>query len=105
MVSPDGAVEHVRHRPVLPTSPAPGFVEFDAREMADAALAVAHEALDAGGPVEGVGIANQRASTIVWDRVTGKPVGPGKWPLASPRRGARSGSSACGPSHRACSGS
>jgi glycerol kinase len=27
--------------------------------------------------VEGVGIANQRASTIVWDRATGKPVGPG----------------------------
>ncbi len=80
VVRPDGTVEHVRHRPVLPASPAPGFVEFDAREMADAALAVAHEALEALGPgdgVNGVGIANQRASTIVWDRVTGKPVGPG----------------------------
>jgi glycerol kinase len=80
IVRPDGAVEHVRHRPVLPTSPAPGFVEFDAREMADAALAVAQEALEAlgpGGGVDGVGIANQRASTIVWDRATGKPVGPG----------------------------
>ncbi|HEY5097143.1 MAG TPA: FGGY-family carbohydrate kinase, partial [Acidimicrobiales bacterium] len=30
-----------------------------------------------GGPVEAVGIANQRASTIVWDRATGTPVGPG----------------------------
>jgi glycerol kinase len=78
IVHPDGAVEHVRHRPVLPTSPAPGFVEFDAREMADAALAVAAEALDAdGGAVDGVGIANQRGSTVVWDRATGKPVGPG----------------------------
>jgi glycerol kinase len=27
--------------------------------------------------VEAVGIANQRASTIVWDRATGEPVGPG----------------------------
>jgi glycerol kinase len=79
IVDADGAVGHVHHRPVLPTSPAPGFVEFDAREMADAALAVAVEALeDVGGDaVDGVGIANQRASTIVWDRATGKPVGPG----------------------------
>ncbi len=80
VVRPDGVVEHVRHRPVLPTSPAPGFVEFDAREMADAALAVARQALEDLGPgdaVDGVGIANQRASTIVWDRATGKPVGPG----------------------------
>ncbi|HWC39234.1 MAG TPA: FGGY-family carbohydrate kinase [Acidimicrobiales bacterium] len=78
IVHADGAVEHVRHRPVLPTSPAPGFVEFDAREMADAALAVAAEALEAGGgTVDGAGIANQRGSTVVWDRATGKPVGPG----------------------------
>jgi glycerol kinase len=78
VVDADGDVEHVRHRPVLPTSPAPGFVEFDAREMADAALAVAVEALEAGGgAVDGVGIANQRGSTVVWDRATGKPVGPG----------------------------
>ena len=30
-----------------------------------------------GGPVDGVGIANQRASTIVWERATGRPVAPG----------------------------
>jgi glycerol kinase len=83
VVGPDGAVEHVRHRQVLPTSPAPGFVEFDANSMADAALAVALEAMEALGSsgssvgIDGVGIANQRASTIVWDRATGKPVGPG----------------------------
>ena len=34
-------------------------------------------ALAAGGPVDAVGITNQRASTIVWDRATGEPVGPG----------------------------
>jgi glycerol kinase len=45
--------------------------------MAAGALDVARAALDAGGPVEAVGIANQRASTIVWDRDTGAPVGPG----------------------------
>ena len=45
--------------------------------MADAALDVAGAALADGGPVDAVGITNQRASTIVWDRATGEPVGPG----------------------------
>lgn len=45
--------------------------------MADAALEVARAALAEGGPVAAVGIANQRASAIVWDRQTGEPVGPG----------------------------
>jgi glycerol kinase len=65
------------HREVLPDSPAPGMVEFDAARMAEAVLEVAREALAAGGPVDAVGIANQRASTVVWDRATGEPVGPG----------------------------
>ncbi|MEY2568974.1 MAG: glycerol kinase [Actinomycetota bacterium] len=78
IVDGDGAVRQVHHREVLPSSPAPNFVEFDAAQMADAALAVASEALDAaGGSVDAVGIANQRASTVVWDRATGEPVGPG----------------------------
>ena len=77
IVRPDATVDHVHHVPVLPVSPQPGFVEFDARAMATAALEVARAALDAGGPVEAVGIANQRASTIVWDRRNGEPVGPG----------------------------
>ena len=76
VVRPDGAVEHVHHRQVLPESPAPGFVQFDAAALAAGALAVASEALAAGGPVEAVGIAAQRASTVVWDRDTGEPVGP-----------------------------
>jgi glycerol kinase len=52
-------------------------VEFDAVAMAAAALECATAALDDGGPVAGVGVTNQRASTIVWDRATGEPVGPG----------------------------
>jgi glycerol kinase len=69
------AAEH-RHE-VLPDSPAPGLVEFDANRMAEAALTVAERALADAGPVEAVGITNQRASTIVWDRATGEPVAPG----------------------------
>jgi glycerol kinase len=77
IVRPDATVSHVCHRQVLPTSPQPSFVEFDADVLAGAVLETAGEALAAGGPVEAVGIANQRASTIVWDRATGRPVGPG----------------------------
>ena len=77
VVRPDATVGHVDHRPVLPTTPAPGFVEFDPQVMAEAVLEVANAALAEAGPVDAVGIANQRASTIVWDRATGKAVGPG----------------------------
>jgi len=76
VVDREGRVGAVHHRQVLPESPAPGFVQFDAAALAAAALGVARSALDAGGPVEGVGITNQRASTVVWDRATGEPVGP-----------------------------
>jgi glycerol kinase len=77
VVNPDGAIGHDRHIQVLPSSPAPGFVEFDAAVMASAVLDVAQAALAAHGSVAGVGIANQRASTILWDRHSGEPVGPG----------------------------
>jgi glycerol kinase len=77
VVRPDGDVPVVHHREVLPHSSAPGLVEFDPAAMAAAALDVAKAALAESGPVAAVGIANQRASTVVWDRATGDPVGPG----------------------------
>jgi glycerol kinase len=77
VVRPDGAVEHIHHVAVLPDTPFPGLVEFDAVARADAVVEVASASLADGGPVDAVGIANQRASTIVWDRATGVPVAPG----------------------------
>jgi glycerol kinase len=77
VVGHDGSFATEVAREVLPSSPAGGLVEFDARELADASLAVAREALERAGPVDAVGISNQRASTVVWDRATGEPVGPG----------------------------
>jgi len=76
VVRPDATVEHEHHVALLPESPAPGLVEFDAAAMADAVLSVAGAALADGGPVAGVGVANQRASSIVWDRATGRPLAP-----------------------------
>ncbi len=77
IVRPDASVTDEHHVHVLPDSPAPGLVEFDAAAMADAVLEVATAALAGGGPVDGVGIANQRASVIVWERASGRPVAPG----------------------------
>ena len=44
--------------------------------LAQTCLDLARAALDAAGPVDAVGISNQRGSTIVWDRATGEPIGP-----------------------------
>ena len=77
VVRPDGTVTAVHRLPVVRATPNAGFVEFDAAEVARAALDVARRALAEGGPVQAVGIANQRASTVLWDRATGEPAGPG----------------------------
>src|SRR3954447_24828930 len=77
IVRDDASVGHVHHRELLPDSPAPGLVEFDPAVMAATALECAQAAVADGGPVDAVGITNQRASAIVWDRATGEPVGPG----------------------------
>lgn len=77
VVRPDATVGHVHHRALPPSTPFPGLVEFDPVAMAVAATEVATAALAEGGPVGALGISNQRASTVVWDRVTGEPIGPG----------------------------
>jgi len=76
IVTPDAIVTHIHRRIVLPSTPSPGFVELDAAALAVAVLDVANAALADGGPVDAVGITNQRSTTIVWDRRTGVPVGP-----------------------------
>ncbi len=76
IVHDDATIDHVHYRAFTPETPFAGLVEFDATAMANLVLDVAHAALRDGSPVGAVGIANQRASTIVWDRVTGVPIAP-----------------------------
>jgi glycerol kinase len=58
--------------------PQPGFVEHDANEIWRNTQAVIAEALAAKGLAPGdlaaVGITNQRETTLLWDRRTGKPL-------------------------------
>lgn len=60
--------------------PQAGWVEHDAGEIWDSQLAVAKEALSASGlspdEIAGIGITNQRETTVVWDRRTGEPICP-----------------------------
>ncbi len=57
--------------------PGPGWVEHDPEDIWRGALATAREAVaSAGVPIAALGIANQRETTLLWDRRTGEPVGP-----------------------------
>jgi glycerol kinase len=58
--------------------PAPGWVEHDAEEILLRTHQVIGEALNKGGlkaaDLAGIGITNQRETTIVWERRTGRPI-------------------------------
>jgi glycerol kinase len=59
--------------------PQPGWVEHDALDIWNSQLACARQVLRdasvAPTQVAGIGIANQRETTVVWDRATGAPIG------------------------------
>jgi glycerol kinase len=76
-VTSAGEIVAERFVRALPSTPFAGLVEFDASELARTSLELSAEVLAEAGEVAAVGIANQRASTVVWDRATGDPVGPG----------------------------
>jgi glycerol kinase len=77
VVHSDGTVGPIEYRSAEPSNPMPMFVEFDPSALALDVLDITRRVLEECGEVEAVGIANQRSSTVVWDRATGKPVGPG----------------------------
>lgn len=58
--------------------PEPGWVEHDANEIWDAVLSTIADALIASkiSPAEiaGIGITNQRETTVIWDKKTGQPI-------------------------------
>jgi glycerol kinase len=58
--------------------PRPGWVEHDPVEIWSTQLATAHEAIArtgaSAGDIAAIGITNQRETTILWDKATGRPV-------------------------------
>ncbi len=75
-----GAVVALAQREFRQHFPQPGWVEHDAEEIWETQAATITEALANAGlrPVDlaAVGITNQRETTVVWDRRTGKPIVP-----------------------------
>ena len=60
--------------------PMPGYVEHDANEILKTELDAVREVLKRAnvqkGEVAAIGVTNQRETTIVWEKATGKPVHP-----------------------------
>jgi len=58
--------------------PKPGWVEHNPEEIWSSQISVAAEAMAKAGlkssDIAGIGITNQRETTVVWNRLTGKPV-------------------------------
>jgi glycerol kinase len=58
--------------------PAPGEVEHDPEAIWGAAVATVRQAMQQAGlsprDIAGIGISNQRETTLVWERATGKPI-------------------------------
>jgi len=58
--------------------PAPGEVEHDPEEIWAATVATVRATIAkaglAGKDIAGIGITNQRETTVIWDRATGKPI-------------------------------
>ena len=58
--------------------PEPGWVEHDPEEIWGATVSTARDAMAKAGlkaaDIAGIGITNQRETTVVWDRATGKPI-------------------------------
>ncbi len=73
-----GRIVALAQRELRQIYPQPGWVEHDPREIWRTQLATAREALAAAGvaPAElrAIGIANQRETTLLWDRRSGAPL-------------------------------
>lgn len=58
--------------------PAPGWVEHDPEEIWQATVVTVREAMAAAGltpkDIAGIGITNQRETSVIWDRATAKPI-------------------------------
>jgi len=73
-----GNIAALAQRELTQIYPQPGWVEHDPMEIWRAQLDTAKEALAkaglAAGDIKAIGITNQRETTVVWNRRTGRPV-------------------------------
>ena len=74
----EGSIRAVAQREFDQIFPRPGLVEHNPEQIASSQFAVALEALQRAGAtaadVAAIGIANQRETTLAWNRETGEPI-------------------------------
>ncbi len=67
-------------RPMTQAYPADGWVEHDAEEIHRISIEVLREAVQTSGrdvgDIAAIGVTNQRETVAVWERSSGKPIGP-----------------------------
>ena len=76
----DLTVATISQREFAQHFPASGWVEHDPEDLWTTTLETCREAMAKGGAiaadVAAIGITNQRETTVVWDRATGRPIAP-----------------------------
>jgi len=72
-----GRLVAIAQREFAQSYPKPGWVEHDPQVIWQDVLRTSREVIaKSDGPVAAIGIANQRETTVVWNRATGAPVYP-----------------------------
>lgn len=78
LFDPDGAAHGMAQRELTQIFPTEAWVEHDPEEIWSTTLSVCREVLTGKGvsarDVAAIGITNQRETTILWDRETGRPI-------------------------------
>lgn len=74
----DGSIRAIAQKEFRQIFPRAGWVEHDANEIWQTQLDTAREVLKKAGltaaDIAGLGITNQRETTLIWDRKTGEPI-------------------------------
>src|SRR5688572_15789814 len=74
----EGGIVSVAQKEFTQHFPQPGWVEHDAEEIWTTQLEVARDAMRSANlnpsDIAGIGITNQRETTVIWDRKTGAPI-------------------------------
>lgn len=78
LLNKSGEIVHIAQKEFTQYFPKPGWVEHNANEIWGSILAVIASCLLEAGvkpeQIAGIGITNQRETTVVWDKKTGEPI-------------------------------
>lgn len=78
LVGHDGQIKGMVQKEFKQIFPKSGWVEHDPKEILDSQLEVLHQLIKETkvsiSSIKGIGITNQRETTVVWDKTTGEPI-------------------------------